>query len=71
MKNIFVALLLLTFTACQGNKTQKDSDAEIRKTATAADSVVTTIEELSQVEIDFLDSVKKTQKLIESKKDNK
>lgn len=28
-------------------------------------------EELSQVEIDFLDSVKKTQKLIESKKDNK
>ncbi len=28
-------------------------------------------DELSQVEVDFLDSVKKTQKLIESKKDNK
>lgn len=52
MKNIYIVLLILALTACQGNKTQTASDAETMKTTIATDSVAAPQEVQSGTEQD-------------------
>lgn len=54
MKNIFIIILLLVFTACKSNKTQQTSDIDIQKPTIVIDSVATTQKEQSQIELDEL-----------------